>query len=229
MAKWLTVSDVQQLLHVPEATILRWIRQGDLPCLERRGKFYFNRATLLSWAEAKQIRVEKTGLKKSRRIKPDKKSGSNLIEALRNGGVHHPDCTSTLEIFFRQAATMLPIPEEIKESVASQLLQREELSSTGIGQGIAVPHPRIPMKTGLSGSMVGVFFLDKPLDFKSPDSQMVYTVFVLLSTDTSQHLQLLSQLARILNQPYSESFLRDHPSLEELLEQFQKDLAQASE
>ena len=46
MSKWLVVSDVVQLLHVPEATIYRWIRQGDIPCIIRRGKYYFNQSTL---------------------------------------------------------------------------------------------------------------------------------------------------------------------------------------
>ena len=55
MAKWLIVSDVVELLNVPEATIYRWIRQGDIPCVVRRGKYYFNQSTLILWALTKEI------------------------------------------------------------------------------------------------------------------------------------------------------------------------------
>ena len=64
MSKWLTVIDVVQLLHVPEATIYRWIRQGDIPCIVRRGKHYFNHSTLVSWAESKHIRLAEHTIKK---------------------------------------------------------------------------------------------------------------------------------------------------------------------
>ena len=68
MAKWLLVSDVVQLLRVPEATIYRWIRQGDIPCVVRSGKYYFNQSTLFSWAESKHIHIHKH-LLESKRIK----------------------------------------------------------------------------------------------------------------------------------------------------------------
>jgi predicted DNA-binding transcriptional regulator AlpA len=67
MAKWLVVSDVVQLLHVPEATIYRWIRQGDIPCVVRRGKHYFNQSTLVTWAESKHIHLEKHSLRESKK------------------------------------------------------------------------------------------------------------------------------------------------------------------
>ena len=75
MAKWLTVSDVVRLLHVPEGTIYRWIRQGDIPCVVRKNKYYFNQSTLLTWAESKHIHLEKHSIyerhkkQKYRRIK----------------------------------------------------------------------------------------------------------------------------------------------------------------
>ena len=69
MAKWLLVSDVVQLLHVPEATIYRWIRQGDIPCVVRSGKYYFKQSTLLSWAESKHIHIHEHFLKRQKNKK----------------------------------------------------------------------------------------------------------------------------------------------------------------
>jgi PTS system nitrogen regulatory IIA component len=76
--------------------------------------------------------------------------------------------------------------------------------------------------------MIGTFFLEKPLDFKAPDGLPVFVVFVLLSADSFHHLHLLSQLARLLNNTDINDFLKNSPSLEILVEKFQKNLAKTA-
>ena len=89
MAKWLLVSDVVQLLHVPEATIVRWIRQGDIPCVVRGGKYYFKQSTLFSWAESKHIHIHEHFLERQKNKKEVRPSKFQLIEALKKGKVFH--------------------------------------------------------------------------------------------------------------------------------------------
>ena len=60
----------------------------------------------------------------------------------------------------------------------------------------------------------------------APDGLPVFVVFVLLSVDSFHHLKLLSQLARILSQSQMIDFLNNSPSLDKLVEQFQKTLAE---
>lgn len=77
------------------------------------------------------------------------------------------------------------------------LLQRERLGSTGIGDGIAIPHCRVP---GLE-RMVGLLMrMDKPVDFDSLDGQPVDLLFVLLAPDHAgaDHLKALARVARLL-------------------------------
>ena len=228
MAKWLMVSDVVQLLHVPEATIYRWIRQGDIPCVVRRGKHYFNQSTLVTWAESKHIHLKKHSLRESKYIQKGIATQSPLIEALETGNVFHTVPSGSQEILFSEISACMKLPRQIKETLAEQLMQRELLSSTGIGNGIAVPHPKTPLGQQLKKSMVGTFFLEKPLDFKAPDGLPVFVVFVLLSADSFHHLHLLSQLARFLNNTEINDFLKHSPSLENLVEQFQKNLAETA-
>ena len=228
MAKWLVVSDVVQLLHVPEATIYRWIRQGDIPCVVRRGKHYFNQSTLVTWAESKHIHLKKHSLRESKYIQKGIATQSPLIEALETGNVFHTVPSGSQEILFSEISACMKLPRQIKETLAEQLMQRELLSSTGIGNGIAVPHPKTPLGQQLKKSMVGTFFLEKPLDFKAPDGMPVFVVFVLLSADSFHHLHLLSQLARFLNNTEVNDFLKHSPTLENLVEQFQKNLAETA-
>ena len=102
MSKWLRVADVVQLLHVPEATIYRWIRQGDIPCIVRRGKHYFNQSTLVSWAESKHIRLAVH--KRKKRLKDETVSQSHLIEALKAGNVYQAVPSDSLEKLFQEVA-----------------------------------------------------------------------------------------------------------------------------
>ena len=85
------------------------------------------------------------------------------------------------------------------------LLARERLGSTGLGQGIAIPHGRI---RGLKHA-IGFFARPKaPIVFEAPDGQLVRDIFVLLVPEaaTDEHLQILSELAqRFSNRAFRDS------------------------
>jgi PTS system nitrogen regulatory IIA component len=81
------------------------------------------------------------------------------------------------------------------EQIFERLLERERLGSTGLANGVALPHARVP---GLATAH-GVFLrLAKPVDFDALDGQPVDLVFALLVPEeaTEEHLQLLAELAK---------------------------------
>ncbi|HEY1327022.1 MAG TPA: PTS sugar transporter subunit IIA [Casimicrobiaceae bacterium] len=84
-------------------------------------------------------------------------------------------------------------------AVAASLAAREKLGSTGLGQGIAIPHGRI---RGLTHAIGGFVRLGHGIDFDAPDAKPVTQVFVLLVPEhaTDQHLQLLSELAQMFSE-----------------------------
>ena len=228
MAKWLFVSDVVQLLHVPEATIYRWIRQGDIPCVVRSGKYYFKQSTLFSWAESKHIHIHEHFLETQKNKKEVKPSKFQLIEALKTGNMFHDVPSESIEILFQEISSRMDLPQPVKVSLTEQLLQREKISSTGIGNGFAIPHPKTPLGQQINQSIVGTFFLHSPLDFKAQDGLPVTAAFVLLSTDSFHHLQLLSQLVQLLGNSIVNDMLNRLPSLEILVAQFEKTLAETT-
>jgi PTS system nitrogen regulatory IIA component len=89
-------------------------------------------------------------------------------------------------------------------TVAGSLAAREKLGSTGLGQGIAIPHGRIKGLTEARGAFLR---LKNPVPFDAPDGKPVTQVFVLLVPEqaTDLHLQLLSELAQM----FSERAFRD--------------------
>ena len=89
-------------------------------------------------------------------------------------------------------------------TIAGSLAAREKLGSTGLGQGIAIPHGRI---RGLRAARGAFARLKTAIPFDAPDGKPVSQVFVLLVPEqaTDQHLQLLSELAQM----FSERSFRD--------------------
>jgi PTS system nitrogen regulatory IIA component len=81
--------------------------------------------------------------------------------------------------------------------VVKSLLEREHLGSTGLGQGVAIPHARIK---GLAEPTAIFVRTKEPLEFDSPDTVPVSLFFVLLvpSEATEEHLQVLSEIVEML-------------------------------
>ena len=94
-----------------------------------------------------------------------------------------------------------------RSDVFDSLFAREKLGSTGLGQGIAIPHGRIK---GLREAVGAVVRMHQSIPFDAPDAQNVSIVFVLLVPDraTDMHLQILSELAQMFSEkPFREKLL----------------------
>lgn len=89
--------------------------------------------------------------------------------------------------------------DELNENqIFNNLVARERLGSTGIGQGIAIPHCRLENCSRVVGALLT---LEKPIPFDAIDNEPVDLLFVLIVPQeaTSEHLELLSQLAEKFN------------------------------
>lgn len=96
---------------------------------------------------------------------------------------------------FEQAAQLFEKSCGISQSIIFEsLFAREKLGSTGLGQGIAIPHGRIK---GLKEATGAFIRLAEPIGFDAPDGRPVGLMFVLLVPEqaTEAHLQILSELA----------------------------------
>ena len=98
-------------------------------------------------------------------------------------------------------------PEISAQAVFDRLVARERLGSTGLGEGCAVPHARVP---GLGHTLAAFLRLRRGVDFDAPDHEPVDLVFGLLVPDesTDEHLQVLAAIARILSDEAVRSSIR---------------------
>jgi PTS system nitrogen regulatory IIA component len=95
-----------------------------------------------------------------------------------------------------------------ERAILEVLQQREKLGSTAVGNGVAIPHGKLPKL----GRLFGMFArLEKPIDFEALDGGPVDLVFLLLAPEGAgaDHLKALAKVARILRDPEIARKLRD--------------------
>jgi nitrogen PTS system EIIA component len=193
----LKVSDAARLLEVDPDTVLRWIKEKGLPAHRLREQFYVNSVELQEWALANHVRMAPPPEEENSRGEP----GADIIGALERGGVHAGVSGATREEVLASMVRLPGIPDRVDRDMLLQLLlAREMLGSTGVGGGIAIPHPRTPLVLDVEMPSVAVAcYLPKPIDFRAVDGKPVWMLFLLLSPTIPDHLRLLAQLSWALH------------------------------
>jgi PTS system nitrogen regulatory IIA component len=117
-----------------------------------------------------------------------------------NGVIPALQVTSKKQAIQELAAQAAPLTGHSERAIADILLQREKLGSTGVGNGIAIPHGKLPKLAKLFGMFAR---LERPVDFEALDSQPVDLIFLLLAPETAgaDHLKALARIARLLRDP----------------------------
>ncbi|MBI5919812.1 MAG: PTS sugar transporter subunit IIA [Nitrosomonadales bacterium] len=106
------------------------------------------------------------------------------------------ESTSKKRVFERAGLLFENTQQLGRSQVLDSLFAREKLGSTGLGQGVAIPHGRIK---GLRDAIACFVKTKNPIPFDAPDGQPVQLIFVLLVPEraTDLHLQLLGELAQM--------------------------------
>ncbi len=216
----LPVKEVARLLAIPEATIRRWIFQGKIPAREEKGKYFFLRRDIEKWARNHNIFLHEDLTDIDSEVSPDEDS---LLAAMKRGGVFFNLRGSSVQDVLAEAVSLLILPPELdRDLLLKMLLQREELASTGVGRGIAIPHPRSPLKELNGEEIISTFFLEREIDFGSLDRMPVFVMFLMLSPEIRLHLRYLSKLSFCLKDDSFISLLKRCKKAEELFEKVEE-------
>jgi len=204
----LSVSELSKHLGVAPDTIERWVRQGKLPVSKKGIKYRFDAQELKKWASKHNIQFNF-----SQTVLPPKEIDSviPLSVAVQNGSVYFniqgDDVNSVLKSCIEEISM---IPDEFKTDLLDRLIEREKALSTGIGKGIAIPHPREQLSY-IKTAMVSVCFLGHPVDYKALDNQPVSVLFFILCPTLKMHLHVLSALSFCLRDDLFINFLKSRP------------------
>jgi len=179
----LTIDEVAKYLRVSERTVYEWAQKGEIPSGKIGTVWRFKKTELEQWVN-------------------DRLSVSKLIP--QNGSIHLETILSPDRIIFLNYSTkrdaLLTLVDTIstapqiknRQELAQEILKREELMSTAIGRGIAVPHIRLSSITDLVVS-VGISRIDI-VDFQTLDDEPVRLLFMIAAA-ANQHAYYLQTLS----------------------------------
>jgi PTS system nitrogen regulatory IIA component len=210
----LTVADVAALLRTPPKQIYRWIDDGELGCNWFHDQPRFNRTELLEWATARHMPI---AVEQFLDDEGDTQNFPTLVASLAAGGIHYNLGGDDRPSVLRAVVNVMQLPDVEKETLVEVLMAREATGSTGMGDGIAIPHVRHPIVMGESAASISLCFLQRPVDFCAIDGSPVHTLFLMISTTVRGHLQTLAKLGTALRDPVFKDAVLGRASAEEIL------------
>jgi PTS system nitrogen regulatory IIA component len=212
----LNAIEVAALLSIPENEVREWAHAGKLPHLDAQGRLRFNRQAILEWALT-------CGHPLNLGPVEEKSAGLPPIADLFTPSCFHYGVPGrTFAEVFRAALNVFELPPEAdKELIHDLIVSREKLMTTAIGDGLAIPHLRVPLVANVSQPTLGIFFTSEPIEMGALDGKPVHTLFVLLSLTPKQHLELLARLAFVFRQADFVKLLRERAKAETICEWIQ--------
>lgn len=195
----LTVRDASKLLQVSDKTVYRWINQRMVPAYLINGQYRFNRAELIEWATSRRIKASVDILSEP---ESDQAPCPGITKALETGGVFYRVAGHDRESALRAVVELMRLPDEVERGFLLRVLvAREALGSTGIGEGIAIPHIRNPIVLHVPRPSITLCFLEEAVEFGALDGKPVRVLFTVISPTIRAHLYMMSHLAFALRDP----------------------------
>jgi PTS system nitrogen regulatory IIA component len=195
----LTIEEVAKYLRVSERTVYDWAQKGEIPSGKIGTVWRFNKAEIVQWVND---RLSGNRLKSSL----DPVQMQTVLSPDRILFLNYPDKRDALIALAKNLSTAPQVKNS--QELAMEILKREELMSTAIGRGIAIPHVRLLSITDLV-ILVGISRVDI-VDFNPLDDEPV-RLMVMIAAAYNQHtyyLQTLSLVsARLKNQTLRDSLL----------------------
>jgi len=201
----LTVKDVAEHLQVSERTVSDWAQKGEIPCGKLGNSWRFKRVEVERWLD-KKLGAKPQGLETPTIAIEDVLSPSRVLFLDVERKEH------VLDALVDCLAQTPETPD--REELASAIRHREELMSTGIGLGVAIPHVRLPaLTTAVMAAAVSACDIG---DYDSIDGQAVRLVFMIAAGQHqhAEYLRLLSRLASLVKDERMRQRLLDATSPE---------------
>lgn len=184
----LTIEEVATYLRVSERTVYDWAQKGEIPSGKIGTVWRFKKSEIEKWVDDRLSAGSKPALVS------DQIQIKNILSPDRIVFLNH----STKHDALVALADNLSTAPQVKASyeLSKEILKREELMSTAMGRGIAIPHVRLASVTDLVMS-VGISKVDI-IDFQAIDDQPVRLLFMIAAAH-NQHAYYLQTLSFISN------------------------------
>ena len=197
MSDILTARDVAELLRLNERTVLRLAQTGKIPAAKIARRWRFHRDLINNWLEQQMRQMPTEELDRLAGAAPA--SATDTLDP----------ALISLDLRARRRAEVLRELVELLvqagqvdsgEALVQSLLRREELMSTALGGGVAIPHPRHPVPELVRRAVCVVGRSGEGISFGALDGERTRLFFLLCAPNDRQHLRLVARLTRLLRE-----------------------------
>ncbi len=207
----MSVQEVARELRVSEKTVRRMLWRGELKGIRVGGQWRFPIETLAGLLPSAAVALPKPAAPLR---------AASLHDLVELGGIHYRIAGDTPHGVLREVLKQTPcVPISARSALFDAIWERESLCSSGIGKGVAAPHPIVPMWAPRADipSCIGLFFLEHPVDFGYVDGEKVSILFLLLLNTLQEHLRTLARLVRLLREDSLMELLHEVPLRADIL------------
>jgi PTS system nitrogen regulatory IIA component len=192
----MTLSEVALYLRLAEKTVLRMVHKGQIPCAKVASQWRFLRSMIDDWLLAKMRVVPQNDLVRLIESSPE---AVPLARLLKEENVVLRIRPGTKEEVLRQLVRPLLRSKFIdrEKPFVDKLLQREEIISTAMSRGVAIPHLRKPQENPSGGPVLVVGICPEGTNFEAPDGEKTRLFFLLSTHSDVVHLRILAKVNRI--------------------------------
>ena len=217
----LRVKDVCLLLKLSENDILSLIKRNEIPFYRINKQYRFNKGEISEWILNNRSSLTSEFIKLQKIDRP-----AYLAELIKSGGIYYNIEGNDMRQVLSNAISLLPFfKDDDRDMLLSYLMEREETIPTYIGRGVAVPHPKKPIITDFEDSFIAVCFLKNPFIY-GDKKEVLHTLFIIISSNQTNHLKTLSLLSYIMQNSEFAELLKKRPDKDELIFEVEKQLMQ---
>jgi nitrogen PTS system EIIA component len=215
----MTLSELAEYLKLSEKTILKMVKNHEIPCAKIANQWRFLKPMVDDWLISQMNVIPQNDL--SRQIEMEyeyfplyRLMDEQLIDLNLDNNSKEEVLNNLVELTKKKKL----ISDDF--NLLDKLLDREKLISTGIGNGIALPHLRKPSSKFVYGPKIIIGISKKGIDFNSLDKKPVYLVFLILTDSEIVHLRVMAKLTNLLRENNVVDKLKKTGSPEEVIKLF---------
>ena len=220
MGRLLTVAEVSDYVQLNQRTVIRMAQSGEIPAVKIARQWRFRPELVESWLESHSaVAAGAVGAA----VEPARPPGEIELSTVF---YTHPKLLDLMAgnrlSALREVVSLLVAEQKVSNvnPFLQMLYEREAMLSTGIGNGVAIPHARHAVRGLFQAPMVVLARSMSGIDWRAVDGLPVHLIFLLISPDDGTHLRLLSRLSRVLRLPSAFERLKGAASSDEVIRTF---------
>ena len=224
----LNLKEAALFLHIPPEDLEHLVKKNEVPFLHEAGRILFRKSILKEWATKAVFHQKEKKIGKMHysakgiwtKTDPSLKLQNYLLPA----GIEASSSAKTKPSVLRELALLANKTHSVSdpEKLLILLLSREEEQSTGLVNGVALPHPHVHTHQLFNQSFLSVLKTNRGIPFGSMDGKMTDLFFMPCSLNDEEHIFILGRLSALIKKTSFCDDLRKASSADEILEIFNR-------